>query len=79
MNHSTQNHWAGGKYPNKGKGKSSQNVSGSLGNKNKSGQKGKGKAKEGLNISVTVDIPEMSTISSELINVSCYLTGEKVD
>ena len=46
MNHTTQNHWPGGKRPQKGKGQSSQKVSSSSGNKKKADKKDKGKVKE---------------------------------
>ena len=42
-NHTTQNHWPGGKHPNKGKGQKSQKVLISSGNKKKADKKGKGK------------------------------------
>ena len=42
MNHTTQNHWLGGKHPQKGKGQKSQKASGSSGKK-KADKKGKGK------------------------------------
>ena len=41
LNHTTQNHWPGGKRPQKGKGQKSQKVSGSSGKK-KADKKGKG-------------------------------------
>ena len=45
-NHTTQNHWPGGKHPQKGKGQSSQKALNSSGNKKKTDKTGKGKAKE---------------------------------
>ena len=46
MNYMTQNHWPGGKCPQKDKGHSSQKVLSSSGNKNKVDKNGKGKEKE---------------------------------
>ena len=45
-NHSTQNHWPGGKRPQKGKGKQPQNSLGSLGKKKKRDQIKKARGKK---------------------------------
>ena len=83
MNHTTQNHWPGGKCPNKGKGQSSQKVLSSSGNKKKVNKKGKGKPKEKAQSSANVleitDLTELLITSSESINFSCYETSEKVE
>ena len=84
-NHSTQNHWPGGKHRNSGKGKSSPKASSSLGNKNKNSKKGNGKGKgkekvqESANVFNISGLPELSITSSESINFSCYKTSEKVE
>ena len=79
-NHTTQNHWPGGKHPQKGKGQKSQKVSGSSGKKNadKKG-KGKEKAQTSANVLDIVDIGELSITSSESINFSCYKMSEMVE
>ena len=87
MNHSTQNHWPGGKNPNKGKGKSaSQKASGSSGDKKKKSSKGKGgkgkakeKATESANVFDTSGLPDLSITSGKSINFFCYETGRKVE
>ena len=83
-NHSTQNHWPGGKNPNKGKGKLSPKTSSSSGDKKKvykgKGKgKGKEKAQESANVFNISGLPELSITSSESINFSCYKTGRKVE
>ena len=79
-NHSTQNHWPGGKHPQKGKGQKSQKVSSSSGKK-KADKKGKGKEKAQMSANVLdiADIGELSITSSESINFSCYETSETVE
>ena len=78
-NHSTQNHWPGGKHPNVGKGKSPQTVSSFSGNKKKNNKKGKGKGKEkapeSANVLQIVDIPELLIISSESIIAVFKIVG----
>ena len=75
-NHTTQNHWSGGKCSQIGKGQSSQKVSSSSGNKKKVDKKGKGKAKEkaqgSANVLEIMDLAELSITSSKSINFSCY-------
>ena len=80
MNHMTQNHWPGGKYPQNGKGQKSQKASG-LSGKKKADKKGKGreKAQTSANVLDTVDIRELSITSSESINFSCYKMSEMVE
>ena len=79
-NHTTQNHWPGGKHPQKGKGQKSQKVPGSSGKK-KADKRGKGKEKAQMSANVLdiVDIRELSITSSESINFSCYETSETVE
>ena len=85
MNHSTQNHWPGGKNLNKGKEKLSPKTSGSSGDKKKKSYKGKGKGKgkekapESANVYDISRLPDLSITSSESINFSCYKTGRKVE
>ena len=80
MNHTTQNHWPGGKHPQKGKGQKSQKTSGSSGKK-KADKKGKGKekAQTSANVLDIAEIGELSITSSESINFSCYETSETVE
>ena len=79
-NHTTQNHWPGGKRPQKGKGQKSQKLSGSSGKK-KADKKGKGKekAQTSTNVLDIADIRELSITSSESINFSCYKASEMVE
>ena len=79
-NHSTQNHWSGGKCPNKGKGQKSQKALSSSGNKKKVDKKGKGKEKAPLSANVLeiADMNELSITSSKFINFSCEMS-EKVE
>ena len=79
-NHTTQNHWPGGKHPQKGKGQKSQKASGSSGKK-KADKKGKGKekAQTSANVLDIADIGELSITSSKSINLSCYEMSEMVE
>ena len=79
-NHNTQNHWPGGKRPQKGKGQKSQKVSGSSGKK-KTDKKGKGKekAQTSANVLDIAEISELSITSSESINFSCYEMSEMIE
>ena len=79
-NHTTQNHWPGGKHPQKGKGQKSQKVLG-LSGKKKADKKGKGKEKAQMSANVLdiMDIGELSMTSSESITFSCYETSETVE
>ena len=69
MNHTMQNHWPGGKCPQKGKGEKSQKGLGPSGKK-KADKKGKGKekAQTSANVLNIADIGELSITSSESIN-----------
>ena len=80
MNHTTQNHWPGGKRPQKGKGQKTQKASG-LSGKMKTDKKGKGKekAQTSANTLDIADIGELSVTSCESINFSCYETSEMVE
>ena len=80
MNHTTQNHWPGGKHLQKGKGNKSQKASGSSGKK-KADKKGKGKekAQTSANVLNIADIGELSITSSKSINFSCYKMSETVE
>ena len=80
INHTTQNHWPGGKRPQKGKGQKSQKASGSSGKK-KADKKGKGKekAQTSANVLDIADIEELPITSSESIKFSCYETSEMVE
>ena len=60
-NHTTQNHWPGGKHPQNGKGQSSQEALSSSGNKNKAKEKAQGSA----NVLDIMDLPKLSITSSE--------------
>ena len=79
-NHTTQNHWPGGKCPQKGKGQKSQKALG-LSGKKKADKKGKGKEKAQANANVLdiADIGELSVTSSESIKFSCYKMSEMVE
>ena len=81
MNHTTQNHWPGGKCPNKGKGQKSQKVSSSSGKKSKVDkiEKGKEKAPTSANVLEIAGLNKLSITSSESINFSCYKMSEKVE
>ena len=80
MNYMTQNHWPGGKCPQKGKGQKSQKDS-KLSGKKKADKKGKGKEKAQMSANTLdiADIGELSVTSSESINFSCYKTSEMVE
>ena len=80
MNHTTQNHWPGGKCLQKSKGQKSQKVLGSSGKK-KADKKGKGKekAQTSANVLDIADISELTITSSESINFSCYEMSETVE
>ena len=81
MNHTTQNHWPGGKNPNKkGKGQQKSKKSDSSGKK-KGDKKGKGKEKAQTSANV-LTVPEMADLSIQMaqsIDFSCYKTSEKVE
>ena len=73
-NHTTQNHWPGGKHPPKGKGQKSKKLLNSEGvNKkqvDKQGGKGKEKTQMSANVLNILDIGELSITTSESINFS---------
>ena len=75
-NHTMQNHWPGGKCPQKGKGQKSPKASSSSGNKKR---KGKEEAQMSANVLDIAEIRELSITSSESINFSCYETSEMVE
>ena len=79
-NHTTQNHWPGGKCPQKGKGQKLQKSLNSSGKK-KTDKKGKGKEKAQMSANV-LDVPELAQLSiqsKESIDFSCYNTSEEVE
>ena len=80
-NHTMQNHWPGGKNPNKkGKGQSKSKKS-DLSGKKKVDKKGKGKEKAQTSANV-LTVPEMANLSiqkAQSIDFSCYKTSEKVE
>ena len=80
-NHTTQNHWPGGKHPIKGKGQKSQKASSFSGNKKRAdnNKKGKEKAPTSANVLDIMDIGELSITCSESINFSCYEMSKKVE
>ena len=81
-NHTTQNHWPGGKNPNKkGKGQKTSKRSDSSSGKKKADKKGKGKEKAPLSANI-LSIPELGDLSiqtAQSIDFSCYKTNEKVE
>ena len=80
-NHTTQNHWPGGKNPNKkGKGQKSKKSESSSGKK-KADKKGKGKEKApaSANVLSVPDLGELSIQTAQSIDFSCYETSEKVE
>ena len=80
-NHTTQNHWPGGKNPNKkGKGQKSKKSESSSGKK-KADKKGKGKEKApaSANVLSVLDLGELSIQTAQSIDFSCYEMSEKVE
>ena len=81
MNHTTQNHWPGGKNPNKkGKGQFRSKKS-DLSGKKKVDNKGKGKEKASTSANV-LSVPELANLSiqtAQSIDFSCYKPSEKVE
>ena len=77
-NHTTQNHWPGGKNPNK-KGQKKSKKSDSSGKK-KTDKKGKGKEKasSSANIVTVPEIAVLDTQTAQSIDFSCYEMSEKV-
>ena len=81
MYHTTQNHWPGGKHPQKGKGQKSKKALSSSGGKKNMEKKGKGKEKAQMSANVLdiADIGELSITSSKSINFSCYKMSGTVE
>ena len=81
-NHSTQNHCPGGKNLNKSSGNRSTLQQGSKGKK-KINKKGKGKGKATVPVSTNIltmeNVPELSIVSMESINFSCYDQSETAE
>ena len=78
-NHTTQNHWPGGKNPNK-KGQKKSKKSDSSGKK-KTDKKGKGKEKAQMSANI-VTVPEIAVLDTQTaqsIDFSCYEMSEKVE
>ena len=80
-NHSTQNHWPGGKNLNKSSGSKKMPQQGSKGKKffKKGKDKGKATAPASTNVLTMENILELSIVSMESINFSCYDQSETVE
>ena len=80
-NHTMQNHWPGGKNPNK-KGQKKSKKS-DLSGKKKTDKKGKGKGKEkaptSANILTVPEIAVLDTQTAQSIDFSCYEMSEQVE
>ena len=76
-NHMTQDHWPGGKHPQKGKGQLSQKVQ-ILQRTRKHGEGQSKGTRKSQCIDIT-DLLELSITSSESINFSCYKKSDKVE
>ena len=80
MNHTTQNHWPGGKNPNKGKGPKPQKLLKSSGKKKTDKkEKGKQKAQTSANVLNVPELADLSIQTAQSIDFSCYETGERVE
>ena len=80
MNHTMQNHWPGGKNPNK-KGKGQKPKKSDSSGKKKAEKKAKGKEKAPMSANV-LSVPEMGELSiqtAQSIDFSCYEMSEKVE
>ena len=80
-NHTTHNHWPGGKNLNKkGKGQQKSKKSDSSG-KTKTDKKGKGKEKAPViaNVLSVLDMADLSIQMAQSIDFSCYKMSEKVE
>ena len=79
-NHTTQNHWPGGKNPNK-KGKGQKSKKSDLSGKKKAEKKAKGeeKAPASANVLTVLEMGELSIQTAQSIDFSCYKTSEKVE
>ena len=76
-----QNHWPGGKNPNKkGKGQSKSKKS-DLSGKMKTDKKGKGKEKAPVsaNVLTVLELARLSIQTAQSIDFSCYKMSEKVE
>ena len=80
MNHTTQNHWPGGKNPNKkGKGQKSKKSDSSGKKKVDKKVKGKEKAQMSANVLTVPELANLSIQTAQSIDFSCYETSEKVE
>ena len=79
-NHTTQNHWPGGKNPNK-KGKGQKSKKSDSSGKKKAEKKGKGKEKApaSANILSVLEMGKLSVQTAQSIDFSCYEMSEKVE
>ena len=76
-NHTTQNHWPGGKNLNKkGKGQNKSQKLSNLSGKKKTDKKGKGKDKEkappSANVLSVLELADLSIQTAQSIDFSCY-------
>ena len=80
-NHSTQNHWLGGKNLNRSSGSKSAPQQSSKGKKKFKKAMGKQKVTVPMSTNVLTmsDIPELSIVSMEEINFSCYDWSKTVE
>ena len=75
-----QNHWPGGKNPNKkGKGQKSKKSESSGKKKAEKKAKGKEKAPASANVLSVPEMGELSIQTAQSIDFSCYKTSEKVE
>ena len=80
MNHTTQNHWPGGKNPNKkGNGQKSKKPDSSGKKKAEKKAKGKEKAQMSANVLSVPEMGELSIQTAQSIDFSCYEMSEKVE
>ena len=78
-NHTIQNHWPGGKNPNK-KGKGQKSKKDSSGKKKAEKKaKGKEKAPTSANVLSVLDMAKLSIQTAQSIDFSCYEMSEKVE
>ena len=79
-NHTTQNHWPGGKNPNKkGKGQKPKKSDSSGKKKVEKKVKGKEKAQTSANVITISEMGKLSIQTAQSIDFSCYKTSEKVE
>ena len=80
MNHTTQNHWPGGKNPNKkSKGQKPKKSDSSGKKKAEKKVKGKEKAPTSANVLTVPEMGEVSIQTAQSIDFSYYETSEKVE